>query len=148
MFYDEDDVTIQMQFLDWAYPEESFIRKVYLLIEKNPDIVSQQGFDYLREQMVFKNKKDFRVQSAVSILKRWGSLEEVDTPFGFKALQEPPAELFKLENQNLLKKEQQKKLLEILRYAKNEEVCRLNMIYSYFGLKKEQDCGLCDVCTK
>lgn len=148
LFYDEDDVTIQMQFLDWAYPEESFIRKVYLLIEKNPDIVSQQGFEYLREQMVFKNKRDFRVQSAVSILKRWGSLEEVDTPFGYKAIQEPPADLFKLENQNLLKKEQQKKLLEILRYAKNEELCRLNMIYSYFDLKKDQDCGLCDVCNK
>ncbi len=146
LFFDEDDVTIQMQFLDWAYPEESFIRKVYLLIDKNFTIVSQQGFDYLREQMVFKNKKDFRVHSAVSILKRWGCLDDVDTPFGFKAIEEPKAEFFAVENQNLLKKEQQKKLLEILRYAKNEEKCRLNLIYSYFGIEKSESCGLCDIC--
>lgn len=148
LFFDEDDVTIQMQFLDWAYPEETFIRKVYLLIEKNLTVVSQQGFDYLREQMVFKNRKDFRVHSAVSILKRWGCLEEVDTPFGYKAVEEPKAEFFNLENQNLLKKEQQKKLLEILRYAKNEEKCRLNLIYSYFGLQKSEPCGICDVCAQ
>lgn len=147
LFFDEDDVTIQMQFLDWAYPEESFIRKVYLLIEQNFNQVSQQGFDYLREQMVFKNKKDFRVHSAVSILKRWDCLEEIDTPFGFKAVEPPKADFFALENQNALKKEQQKKLLEILRYAKNEEKCRLNLIYSYFGLQKSEPCGLCDVCA-
>ncbi len=144
--YDQDDLTIQMQFLNWAYPEKSFIEKVYDLIQSRASIVAVQGFDYLREQMVFKNKKDFRVNAAVSILDRWGCLEEVETPFGFQAVREPTDEDFKLEDQALLKKEHQKKLLALLRYIQNGESCRLNQVYAYFGLLKENPCGLCDVC--
>ena len=106
------------------------------------------GFDYLREQMVFKNKKDFRVNAAVSILNRWGCLEETQTPFGFKAVREPASAEFELEDQNILKKEHQKKLLALLRFIKNDEECRLNQVYTYFGYKKNELCGLCDVCRK
>ncbi len=147
LFYDQDDVSIQMQFLDWAYPESEFIRKVYLLIEKNFSQVSTQGFDYLREQMVFKNRKDFRVNAAVSILNRWGCLEEIDTKFGFKALQPPEDIFFIKENQSELKKEHQKKLLEILRWSQNTEICRMKVIYNYFGHVVVDDCGRCDVCV-
>ena len=146
LFYDQEDVSIQMQFLDWAYPEAEFIKKVYSLIEKNFERVSMEGFDYLREQMVFKNKKDFRVQSAVSILQRWGCLEETETPFGYKCVREPEETLFAQENQNLLKKEHQKKLLEILRWAQNQDDCRLRSIYKYFGHITTEDCGKCDIC--
>lgn len=146
LFYDQEDVSIQMQFLDWAYPEESFIRKVYQLIKDNYDKVSLESYDYLREQMVFKNKKDFRVNSAVAILNRWGVLEEVETPFGYRVSEDLDEKLFSKENQNLLKKEHQKKLLEMLRWAKDTNYCRLNKIYNYFGYKTEDSCGICDVC--
>jgi ATP-dependent DNA helicase RecQ len=148
LFYDDDDVSIQMQFLDWAYPDKNFISKVYFLIQDNFERVSQQGFDFLREQMTFKNKKDFRVQSAVSILARWGCLEEIDTLFGYKALNPPADELFTQENQDLLKKEHQKKLLTILQWVKNTEECRVKRIYLYFGHYIEKNCGECDVCAK
>lgn len=148
LFYDEDDVSIQMQFLDWAYPDKNFISKVYFLIQDNFERVSQQGFDFLREQMTFKNKKDFRVQSAVSILLRWGCLEEVDTLFGYRALQPPEESLFTQENQDVLKKEHQKKLLTILQWVKNSDECRLKRIYLYFGHYIEKNCGMCDVCTQ
>ncbi len=145
LFYDQEDVSIQMQFLDWAYPEAEFIKKVYDLIHTYPEKVSMEGYDFLREQMVFKNRKDYRVNAAVSILNRWGSLAEADTPFGYLAVTEPEEELFKKENQNILKKEHQKKLLEILRWAKNTEHCRMNEIYKYFGYD-HAPCGLCDTC--
>ena len=148
LFYDQEDVSIQMQFLDWAYPESEFIKKVFLLIEKNFEQVSIEGFDYLREQMVFKNRKDYRVNAAVSILHRWGCLEEAETPFGYKALLAPADELFTIENQSVLKKEHQKKLLEILQWAQNTEECRIKVIYKYFGHEVQDDCGKCDVCSK
>jgi len=106
-----------------------------------------EGYDFLREQMVFKNKRDYRVNSAVSILARWGNLEEDETPFGFKIAEPLSDEMFTKENQSLLKKEHQKKLLEILRWAQNVEDCRLNQIYKYFGHQHNADCGICDVCT-
>jgi ATP-dependent DNA helicase RecQ len=146
--YSEDDLSIQMQFLNWAYPERNFIEKVFDLIESRFDVVSVQGFDFLREQMVFKNKKDFRVNAAVSILNRWGCLEEVETPFGFKTLRAPTEADFKLEDQNVLKKEHQKKLLSLLRFIQNTEECRLKQVYHYFGYQKAENCGLCDVCRK
>ena len=145
--FSEDDLTIQMQFLNWAYPEKSFIEKVFDLIESRYDIVKVQGFDYLREQMVFKNKKDFRVNAAVSILNRWGCLEEVENPFGFAVVRAPTEEDFQLEDQSLLKKEHQKKLLSLLRYIQNDQLCRLRQVYQYFGYQKNEDCGICDVCS-
>jgi ATP-dependent DNA helicase RecQ len=147
LFYDQEDVSIQMQFLDWAYPEDAFIRKVYDLIETYPEKVAVQGYAFLCEQMVFKNKRDYRVNSAVSILNRWGCLQETDTPFGFVVLMPPEDQMFTTENQSLLKKEHQKKLLEILRWAQNTDDCRLNQIYKYFGYDQVKDCGICDVCT-
>ncbi len=146
--YDQEDLSIQMQFLTWAYPESAFIEKVYDLIQSKYDIVSVQGFDYLREQMVFKNKKDFRVNAAVSILNRWGCVEEVETPFGYKALRDPTEEDYKLEDQNVLKKEHQKKLLALLQFVKNDQSCRLKQVYHYFGHEVEKDCGICDVCQR
>lgn len=146
--YDQEDLSIQMQFLTWAYPESSFIDKVYDLIKRRYDIVSVQGFDYLREQMVFKNKKDFRVNAAVSILNRWGCLEEDATPFGFKALRDPTEADYKLEDQNVLKKEHQKKLLALLQFIKNDQVCRLKQVYTYFSHHVDEDCGICDVCRR
>lgn len=146
--YAEDDLSIQMQFLNWAYPDKNFIEKVYDIIQSRFDVVSIQGFDYLREQMVFKNKKDFRVNAAVSILNRWGCLEEIETPFGFRALRAPLVDDFKLEDQNILKKEHQKKLLQLLRFIQNNQECRLLQVYNYFGYKKEEPCGLCDVCRR
>lgn len=146
--FSEDDLTIQMQFLTWAYPEKEFIQKVYDIIVTKPDVVAVQGFDFLREQMVFKNKKDFRVNAAVSILNRWGCLEETATPFGFTAVQEPTEKNFKLEDQAVLKKEHQKKLLALLRYVQNTEQCRLRQIYQYFNYQKNENCGICDVCLQ
>lgn len=148
LFYDQEDVSIQMQFLDWAYPEPAFINKVYDLINTYPEKVSIQGYDFLREEMVFKNKKDYRVNAAVAILARWGCVSEVDTPFGYQAVVAPSEELFTQENQNMLKKEHQKKLLEMLRWAQNSDDCRLNQIYKYFGYHHLQPCGLCDVCRE
>lgn len=145
--YDQEDLSIQMQFLTWAYPEASFIEKVYDLIKTKYDIVSVQGFDYLREQMVFKNRKDFRVNAAVSILTRWGCLEEDQSPFGYRVLRDPGPEDFKLEDQNVLKKEHQKKLLSLMQFVKNDKECRLLQVYKYFNHHVGQECGICDVCT-
>lgn len=147
LFYDQEDVSIQMEFLKWAYPEKQFIEKVYQLIEKNRLQVDQFGFDFLREQMVFKNRRDYRVESAVNILERWGCLEKNEGfPFPFQCQREPTAEDFQIENNELLLKQQNTKLLDILRLITQDKDCRLLRIYQYFGLNEETNCGICDVC--
>ena len=145
LLYDEDDVSIQMEFLKWSHPEDAFILKVYDLIDKNRGRVDAEGFDYLREQMSFKNRRDFRVEASVSILERWGSLAKSEDPFPYRCVQRPSEEVLKSENAQLQLKNQNSKLLEMVRFSTLEEGCRLQKIYQYFGHSSEP-CGHCDLC--
>lgn len=146
LLYDQDDVSIQMEFLKWSHPEPEFINQVYRLISKNRGPLDQDGFDYLRGQMSFRNRRDFRVESAVRILERWDCLEAVDLPFPYVAVREPTAEMFAAENSPLLLKSQNQKLYDIVRYASRDDECRLLQIYEYFGYQGAAPCGHCDIC--
>lgn len=147
LFFDRDDVSIQMEFVKWANPDAGFIEKIYHLIEKNPLRVEQEGMNFLREQMNFYNKRDYRVETAVNLLKRIGSLEETTTKFGFRAVQPPEKEAF---DQKLIEqrtKMQNSKLLEMVRLAEMENGCRMKVILEYFG-HQSKECGKCDLCHK
>jgi ATP-dependent DNA helicase RecQ len=48
-----------------------------------------------------------------------------------------------LERQNILKKEQ---LKSVLYYVNNKSICKNKLVLSYFGEKKEEDCGVCSIC--
>lgn len=146
LLYDQEDVSIQMEFLKWSHPEPEFIATVYQLMVKNRGPLDQEGFDFLRGQMSFKNRRDFRVESAMNILERWGCVERTETPFPFTPVQEPTAEMFALENSGPLLKSQNQKLYEMVRYATYDKLCRLLQIYEYFGYKDAKACGHCDVC--
>ncbi len=146
LMYDPDDVSIQMEFLKWSHPDSEFIRKVYFLISENRLRINQEGFDFLREQMNFRNRRDFRAEAAVNILERWGCLEKSEDPFPYACIQEPSEEQFQIENGVEILRSQNSKLLEIVRWATQDTECRLNLIYQYFGHKHETPCGQCDVC--
>lgn len=144
--FDEEDLHIQMEFIKWSHPEKSYIQQIYQLIRKNKDRWQQEGNDFLREQISFKNKKDFRVESAIHILERWGCLEKAEESGGSWILHhEPTDEMFRMEDSQLLTRSQNLKLLEMLKYAKEKEQCRLQKIYLYFGHHGEP-CGQCDIC--
>lgn len=146
LLYDQDDVSIQMEFLKWSHPEPEFIRKIYQLIEEKRPQVDQRGFDFLREQMNFKNRRDFRPEAAVSILERWGCLEKSEEPFPYTCVHEPSDEQFTQENGVEILKSQNTKLLKMVQWATQDSECRLNRIYHYFGHEHEAPCGKCDVC--
>lgn len=146
LLYDQDDVSIQMEFLKWSHPDPEFIRKVYQLIEEKRLQVDQGGFDFLREQMNFKNRRDFRAEAAVSILERWGCLEKSEDPFPFACVHAPTDEQFLAENGAEILKAQNTKLLQMVQWVTQDQECRLNRIYAYFGHEHKAPCGKCDVC--
>ena len=149
LLFDEDDLSIQMEFIKWSYPEDAFIRQVYKLIEKNESRIQQEGFEFLREQMNFKNRRDYRAESSVNILERWGCLERSKDHFPFKPAREPEDADFQKEQAQLQFKHQNQKLLDILRWAQASELssdeCRMLGIYKYFG-HEGKACGICDLC--
>src|SRR5205823_5428176 len=55
LLHEEDDATIQMDFIKWANPDPAFIRTVYRLLETNSGRFQQEGVDFLRQQMNFYN---------------------------------------------------------------------------------------------
>ncbi|MGZ3769997.1 MAG: RecQ family ATP-dependent DNA helicase [Bdellovibrio sp.] len=148
LLYDQDDVSIQMEFLKWSHPEPEFIRKIYQLIEEKRMQVDQGGFDFLREQMNFRNRRDFRPEASVSILERWGCLEKSEDPFPYVCVHEPTEEQFSSENGPEILKAQNTKLLKMVQWATQDQECRLNRIYSYFGHEHVTPCGKCDVCKQ
>lgn len=145
LLYDQDDVSIQMEFLKWSHPDEEFIRKIYQLIEDKRMQVDQGGFDFLREQMNFKNRRDFRAEAAVSILERWGCLNKAEKPFPFECVEAPQKEQFELENGEAILRAQNTKLLKMVQWTQASS-CRLVEIYNYFGHEHKEECGVCDNC--
>lgn len=142
--YDQEDLTIPMQFIKSAHPEASFIQKVFDLIKSQPDRVKSEGAEFLTEQVSFKNRSDHRVSSALNILERWGCITQNSDKIEYAKELDP--ELFKTENQEQLMKHHNLKLYSLVQWIRNQEVCRLKQIYTYFGATESEDCGLCDVC--
>lgn len=146
MVFDDDDVSIQGDFMNWANPDPGFIRAVYNLIERNPIRARQEGFDYLRTQMNFFNRRDFRVETAVNQLERWGSLEGRQ-PREWKAVESPPDEFLDPKDFELRMKGQKQKLFQMVELAKKSEGCRMISIAAYFGYANEPRCERCDLCV-
>jgi ATP-dependent DNA helicase RecQ len=147
LLYDSDDVSIQSDFLSWANPDPGFIQAVYNLIERNLVRAQQEGFDYLRAQMNFYNSRDFRVETAVNLLERWGSIEGRQ-PREWKPLAEPPREYLDDKLYQARVKAQKLKLYEIVDFARAEDGCRMVRVSAYFGFPNEEPCGLCDLCLR
>jgi ATP-dependent DNA helicase RecQ len=140
LLYDQEDVSIQMEFIEWSNPEPDYIRQIAKLIAANFKQYRQEGADFLREKMSFHNRRDYRVETAIGLLDSWGLIdEEVDL-----------AGLEKFMDSNwrtVRKKHQQEKLLKLVNFV-NTEDCRQEYIYGYFGEKNLKRCGVCDNCHR
>lgn len=145
LLYDEDDVTIQMDFLKWAHPDPGFINSVYNLIASDPVAVNQQGYNYLREKLNFYNSRDFRVETTMNLLERWGFIKGDLESKDVKPMGRPTGHLVDKDIYGKKLKYAQEKLLKMVQYTKHEH-CLMKYIYEYFGLKDAKACGHCDNC--
>ena len=142
LFYDEDDLSIGLNFIKWSNPSLSFIKQVFRIIQTRPAEVHSFGLDYIREQLNFYNRKDFRVETAVNLLKRWNCLTEQEGRF--QILEEPTA----WPHSSLLEKKEKHQLIhlkKIMEYAKSPD-CRKKIMGEYFGETDISVCHFCDNC--
>jgi ATP-dependent DNA helicase RecQ len=149
LLFDEDDVTIAMDFIKWSCPEPSFVRKVYQMVKTRADEYRAGGADFLRHEMNFYNSRDFRVETSLNQLERAGSLEWTGKYFeAIEANDYWDEEFFKEAGHQQHLKSQNEKLLAILRFAKQSDGCRMKTVYSYFGHADPEPCGICDLCLE
>ncbi len=152
LLFDDDDVSIQNDFLEWANPDPGFIRAVFNLIDRNLARARQEGFDYLRTQMNFYNRRDFRVETAVNLLERWGSLEGRQ-PREWQPLETPPEEYLDQKLYEARMKAKRHKLYQMVEFVKmtateTGEACRMKQVARYFGFNESVPCGICDLCLE
>ncbi|MDX9730526.1 MAG: RecQ family ATP-dependent DNA helicase [Bdellovibrionales bacterium] len=147
--YDADDVTIQSDFVKWSTPDPGFIQGVHNLIARNEMRARQEGFDYLREQMNFYNRRDFRVETSVALLERWGALEGRE-PRDWKIVAEIPEEFMDQARFTENMRRRQEKLSRMASFFEEPAVeghCRLARVAASFGENVgDKKCGVCDAC--
>lgn len=146
LLFDEDDISIQTDFLKWALPEPEFIRAMFRLMTDHTDRFRQEGPDFLREKMNFYNRRDFRVETALNLLERWDVIRMKDKKSSHtEILGELPEEFLDKTQHELRDKSLKMKLYQMIEFAKTEE-CRVRYIHNYFGEELSSDCGHCDNC--
>ena len=72
LYYVEADLGVQLNFLTWKNPDALFIQKVYTFLKKNEEILSSLSYEDIQEKLVFKNRGDQRLQTALNVLQYQG----------------------------------------------------------------------------
>ena len=146
LLYDEQDLLIQMEFIRWNNPQAAFYERLYDFLREDLEQVNAYGVEGLKEKLHFKNKHDYRLETALGILDRYGvtegSLEEKNLEIRGALPEHLTDEDFL--NKKLLR--EQKKLYALVQYVKTEG-CRKAFIHEYFGLPRAEHCGACDRCA-
>lgn len=147
LLYDQQDLLIQMDFVEWANPEADFLHRLHeLLRDRAREFQGPEGMEALRGELVFKSRFDFRLETALRLFDRHGvcagSLEE-------RTLQVVRDELpERLDSETVIAAKKQrdlKRLHDLVRYA-DEPLCRRTFLHGHFGFPDENRCGSCDLC--
>ncbi|MFC2133711.1 RecQ family ATP-dependent DNA helicase [Bacteroidota bacterium] len=146
LLYNQEDLYTQMAFIKWANPDADYYSRVYDILQNELDAVLSMGVDYIREKMSFKDKNDFRVETVLAMLDRYGVTEGTVENKDLVILGELPDVL--QDNKRLGDKlmNDNKKLLSVVNYFKSVK-CRRTYISDYFGFPDEPPCGNCDICN-
>ena len=136
-----------MEFIKWSNPSAEYYEQIYNILRKDLDKVNGMGIEYLREAMSFKDKNDFRVETVLSMLDRYGVTEGSIENKNLRLVTELHPNL--TDDKQLKDKlmSDNKKLLAMVNYFK-EENCRRVFISNYFGFPGEKPCGNCDCCDR
>ena len=146
LLYDEQDLNIQFQFIKWNNPSPDFYHRLYHLLYSEVERANAGGIEFLHEWLSHKNKNDFRIDTALGILDRYGVIEGDLESKDLQLVSPLPSVLEDRGHlEDKLKKEQQK-LHQMVMYTK-EETCRKAFIHQYFGLAYNESCGACDLDT-
>jgi ATP-dependent DNA helicase RecQ len=144
LLYDEQDLNIQLEFIKWNNPSSGYYSRLYQLLQADIQRVNAEGMDYLRENLSYKNSRDFRLETSLGMLDRYGVTDGDIENRTLDLVGRLPGELEDPEFLENKKKNEQKKLYELVMYTK-EKNCRKAFIHNYFGLPFESPCGSCDL---
>lgn len=145
LLYNSEDLHTQMDFIKWANPGCEFYFGMYNLLQRDITAVNSMGTEYIMEQMSFKNRSDFRVDTALGMFDRYGVTTGSVENKNLEVVAPLPHELEDEEHLKAKLLNDNKKLYSVVSYF-NADKCRRTFISEYFGFPGEKPCGNCDVC--
>jgi len=149
LLYDEDDILIQMDFIKWSNPDLGYRTQVlrYLFLQK--DRLNNFDSEELKKHLHFYSSRDYRLEATLRFLESIGYLKQASQKtLGYvwnEEIQEV-REGFLVDHYLDLTRIQQNKLLQLVQFIKNRDVCRMKLISDYFQDLSGDDCGICDNC--
>jgi len=149
LFYDEDDILIQMEFIKWSNPDLSYRIHVLKFLFQNRERLNGFELEELKRQLHFYNLRDYRLETTLSFLESIGYLKRAShTNLGYIWNEEHTTfdETYVRDNYLDLTRNQQRKLFQLVQYLKNKEQCRMQLISQYFQEPLGGRCGTCDNC--
>ncbi len=133
LLYDEQDLLIQMEFIKWSNPGAEFYERVYQILAEAGETINSHDLDWLKEQLHYKNRRDYRTETVLSMLDRYAVTEGELEKKNLRVVAELPAALQDQDSLDAKLERQQKKLYSLVQYTKCEGD-RKAFIHTYFGL--------------
>ncbi|EKO78379.1 MULTISPECIES: RecQ family ATP-dependent DNA helicase [Leptospira] len=144
VFYNQDDLTVLMDFIEWQNPDVSFIARTYQTMERLGEKLCTIDYEELQSMVVHKNRGDHRLQTVLNLFERYGVTSGELEKNSLKLKSPLPDVLRSSEFLERKKKTNLNRLYQMFLYLKSER-CRREFVYKYFDAKWN-GCGNCDVC--
>ncbi len=135
LLYDQQDLDIQMEFIRWNNPGVEFYFRAYNLLKTESQRVNGEGLDFFKEQLTYKNRRDYRAETVLSIFERYGVTEGSLDKKNIRIVAALPEALSDQAHLDIKMKKEQEKLYKMMQYARLDEG-RKAFIHHYFGIDK------------
>jgi ATP-dependent DNA helicase RecQ len=134
LLYEEADLNTQMEFLRWSNPDADLYQRVYDLLVHDKEQVDAFGIEWMREKLHARQRHDHRLETALSMLERFGAIEGTwGDPVELAVTGPMPPQLQDGERLQAKLQRDQEKLLALVRFIQHDGD-RKQFIHEYFGL--------------
>ncbi|MCF6150136.1 MAG: ATP-dependent DNA helicase RecQ [Candidatus Kuenenia sp.] len=134
LLYNENDLLTQMEFIRWNNPDAEYYQRVHSYLSEDIEKISALGIDWFKRKLHSKNCHDYRLETALKMLDRYGVIECADDIYKIRVLSSLPPQLLDrnyLENKH---RNDLQKLYKLVQYVKHTGNRKL-FIKEYFGIK-------------
>ena len=136
LLYDEHDLAIQMEFIEGSNPHAEFYQRMYDLLARNAEQVEAFGLEWVDQKMYGKGGRDGRLETALSMLQRYGVIDRGLQGDRLEVIAEMRGELVDQERLDEKLARDRQKLYAMVQYAKHEGDLK-QFIHEYFGLGED-----------
>lgn len=129
--YDEQDLTTQMQFIEWSNPAADYYGRLYTLLSEHGEECRAFGLDWMNQRLQRVSRHDHRLATAIGMLDRHGIIAGPQPPQCFEVIDALPESL--TDDEFLLEKKRrdQQRLYALVQFA-GENGDRKEFLNRYF----------------